>query len=628
MAQFALIHQVATTCICGRLVIIASAKWCDEGCMSQVQEVKNATDIIEMVGERLALSRAGSYFKAVCPFHSEKTPSFFVSDSLQRFKCYGCGEGGDVISFLEKYEGMSFVEALEYLADRAGIKLERAHFSQEDEERQQVLAALDLAKEYYHYLLTSHSVAEVARQYLKDRQVTSESIKVFQLGYAVNSWDGLIKYLHHKKKYALSILEKAGLIIKKGNRYYDRFRGRLIFPLLNHRGQVVGFSGRVLDAQKQAKYINSPETIVYHKSQMLYGLSELYQEIRKQKEVVVVEGELDVISSTQAHVNQVVAIKGSALTPDHVKLLSRVVERILLALDTDQAGIEATKRAIGIAATAGLELRVVNLAGGKDPDELAKSDPDAWRRAVKGSTSVYEFFLQTALGKYQADTPEGKRQIINELADIFKGIPHAVEKDYYLDKLAQALSVSKNLVIKDIEQFGHKPKPQPRPVPQSATASLPVKLNRRARLERYLWFLVFQGDENLVAAQLYHLEGIEFQTVGLNQIRDYIFKSGEFSFADLSLSLSEDLQRILFDILYDQKALELIRELKLKAELTTALEALKQEISKDQVKQLTAELRLLEKATAGEPSAQQEDKQAELLAKIAKLKRQIKKDQS
>ena len=277
--------------------------------MSQVQEVKEATEIVEVIGLRVSLTRSGKYFKGNCPFHSERSPSFFVDEVLQRYKCFGCGESGDVINFLEKYEGMSFGEALEELAQKAGITLKKYKKSKDDIVTDEILEVLSLARQYYNYLLTEHKSGDVARKYLKNRKVTSESIKLFQMGYALEQWDGLIKFLHNQKKYSLSILEQAGLVIKgRNHRYYDRFRGRIIFPLKDHRGRVVGFSGRKIDGdEKDAKYINSPETILYHKSKMLFGFSELYQEIRKAEFIVVVEGEFDVVSSTQAHMNAIVA---------------------------------------------------------------------------------------------------------------------------------------------------------------------------------------------------------------------------------------------------------------------------------------------------------------------------------
>src|SRR5258708_805655 len=308
--------------------------------MSQISEVKQASDVVQIIGERVQLQHSGSNWRGLCPFHSEKSPSFFVSDQLQRYKCFGCGETGDVFTFLEKYDGMTFGEALQYLADRAGITLAQQSFSSEDDQRKRLMEILNLSKEYFHYLLTEHKTGEVAREYLKARGINSESIKIFQLGYSLPSWDGLIKYLYGKKKYGLADLEAAGLVFSwKTSRHHGRFRGRLMFPLTDHRGRVVGFSGRVLEPKtKDAKYINSPETSLYHKGQMLFGFSQLYQSLRQENEAVIVEGEFDVISSAQAHVNNVVAVKGSSLSEDHMKLLSRTVTKVILSFDMDSAG--------------------------------------------------------------------------------------------------------------------------------------------------------------------------------------------------------------------------------------------------------------------------------------------------
>ncbi len=261
--------------------------------MSQVKQIKQANDVVEVIGQRLDLKRAGSSYKALCPFHSESSPSFFINEQLQRYKCFGCQASGDVIEFLQNYEGMSFLEALKHLADRAGIKLKEYRRSKDDQVRETLLEILNLAKQYYHFLLTKHEQGQAARAYLKQRGTTQKSTELFQLGYALPAWDGLYRYLVDKKGYQAEDVLKTGLIIKsrKGHRYYDRFRDRIIFPLKNHRGQVVGFSGRALNQdEKTPKYINTPETSLYHKAQMLYGFHELYQEIRKQNELIIVEG--------------------------------------------------------------------------------------------------------------------------------------------------------------------------------------------------------------------------------------------------------------------------------------------------------------------------------------------------
>src|SRR3989339_1660451 len=280
----------------------------------QVEEVKSKVDIVEIIGEKVALKKAGRHFKGLCPFHSEKSPSFIVSPERQSFKCFGCQKGGDVLTFLQDYDGYSFLEALELLAKRMGITLESYRPTSQDTYKRRLQEIMSLASEYYHYLLTEHKGGEEARAYLKKRGVGSEAVQVFKLGYAPNQWRSVSDYLVQKKKYAPEDLEAVGLIIRKqelGNRnqsnhFYDRFRGRVMFPLRDHKGVVVGLSGRtLLKDENEAKYINSPETMLYSKSRMLYGLWENREYIRKENGIILVEGELDVIPSWQAGVKNV-----------------------------------------------------------------------------------------------------------------------------------------------------------------------------------------------------------------------------------------------------------------------------------------------------------------------------------
>ena len=526
--------------------------------MSQVQEVKEASDIVSVIGSRISLQRSGKYFKGNCPFHSERSPSFFVDEVLQRYKCFGCGESGDVINFLEKYEGMSFGEALEDLAANAGITLQKYTKTKDDELREEVLEILSLARQYYHYLLTDHKSGEPAREYLKERKITKESISLFQIGYALEQWEGIINFLHKKKKYSLQLLEQAGLIIKgRGGKYYDRFRGRIIFPLKDHRGRVVGFSGRKIQGdEKDAKYINSPETILYHKSKMLFGFSELYQEIRKNGFVVVVEGEFDVISSTQAHMNSIVAIKGSALTQDHAKLLERTVGTVLLSLDTDSAGVAATKKAIEALKQTDLELRVIVIPEGKDADELIKADPKIWRKVVKESVTASEFLILTAFKQHDETTPEGKKAIMKELLPVLSQIDHAVEQEHYNREVAQKLGVNLESVKDEILQYQRKQKFGIQPQKDSV-AGAPEKLqtkqkiNPRERLEKYIFFLLFQTETTQIFEQVrsLHSHEIVFTQPGLVQIMKALdTHEGVFELKKFANSLPTDLQEILFEV--------------------------------------------------------------------------------
>ncbi|MCA9369200.1 MAG: DNA primase [Pseudomonadales bacterium] len=590
--------------------------------MSQIQEVKEATDIIEVIGSRITLQRSGTYFKGLCPFHGEKSPSFFVDERLQRYKCFGCGESGDVFTFLEKYEGMSFSEALQQLADKADITLESYKKSSDDELREQLLEVLNLAKEYYHFLLTKHKTGEVAREYLKDRHVNSESIKLFQLGYSLPGWDGLIKFLHIKKKYKMELLEQAGLVIKgKQGRYYDRFRGRVMFPLRDSRGRVVGFSGRILQGdEKDAKYINSPETLLYHKSKMLFGFSELFQHIRKAGQVIVVEGEFDVVTSQQAHVNNIVAIKGSALTEDHAKLLARVADTVLLSLDSDNAGVKATKKSIEVLKPTKVELRVIQVPEGKDPDELIRKDPRLWRETVKHSVTAYDFLIDAAFKQFDATSPSGKRKIMEELAPVLAQVKHAVELEHYIKSVATKLGVQVSTVTSDVRSFKRHNvlPPEKQDIPQQAEAK--KKLTPKEQQEQYCVYLLFSGPESKLVARAQQLSEFNFETSGVNQIiRTLGDQEGSMNVRMFSSHLPEDLKQTLFDIMAEYRSKNTLEASK--EEWKLALKKLKKLSIAERINQITHQLALLDDKP--DKSDKEEARQNELLKEIVLLRKQV-----
>ncbi len=600
--------------------------------MSQIREIKEANDIVEIIGERVNLKKTGVNYRGLCPFHSEKTPSFFVSEEMQRFKCFGCGASGDVYTFLQQYEGMTFYEALQYLADRAGIKLKKIAKTPEDDQREQIFQALDLAAEYYHYLLTKHQVGHQALAYLKQRQINQSSIKLFKLGYAQAKWDGLINYLHGKKKLPLTILVKAGLIIKgKYDRYYDRFRNRLMFPLRDHRGRVVGFSGRVLNKVKEAKYINTPETLVYHKRQLLYGLAELRSQIKKADKVIVVEGELDVIASQQAQVNNVVAIKGSALTKEHALLLKRLTEVVLLSLDADAAGVKATQKAITVLKEFDLELRVIPLVAGKDPADLVKLDPHRWREMTKQSLSAYEFLIQAALKKYDITNAQGKKKVMKELALPLWGIESKIEREYYLKKLATSLDVSLSNLSFDLKRFATK-EMAAHPSPKDHSQPTETKnLSRLAQLERWTVMLLSVAPSNILGQLIEDLREIEqlssvsswfHQLIGAMLTQSQSTKSTKANRLKINLgraarSLSEDRQQIIFDILADPKLLRLIEKIEFDKEWQKIKLDLESALLHQKRSQIIAELNQLEhQANKADIDL---EKERQLLMQLAKL---------
>lgn len=595
--------------------------------MSDIERVKEASDIIDLIGSRLSLTRSGTNFRGLCPFHSEKSPSFFVSETMQRYKCFGCGETGDVFTFLQKYEGMTFAESLRHLAEKSGIKLTSFVPDREEESRRLLLEILELAKEYYHYLLENHPQGEVARAYLKDRGTTAESRTIFSLGYSLPLWDGLFTYLTQKKHYHPEDVEKTGLILRRrgGDGYYDRFRHRLIFPLRNHRGQVVGFSGRLLStATDEPKYINTPETLLYHKGQMLYGYSELLQEVRKKNEIILVEGEFDVISSAQAHVSNVAGLKGSALTADHAKLLGRTVNTIILSLDADAAGVEATKRAVivikqtPVSREVPLELRVLPVEGGKDPDDVARTDPKGWRTLVKSSVPAYEFLIRTACTQQDATSSAGKKAILYEVAPLFADMTHAVEREHYLQLLAQWLNVSTETIERDITGITARKLAKPT-TKKTTKEEVPKKSTRRAQMERYLLFLWSHSpasNRESATKQMSELSLIQPGAAAIIQQAKTL--GGDTTLSELSKELPDDLQQQLFEWHTLPEYEHLLKKLDWKKEwLQTVLEV-KEESRLERSKEIALALARFEEID--ELSETESEEQNKLLSELALLR--------
>jgi len=491
--------------------------------MSDIDEIKTRLNIADVIGKRVTLKKAGRNFKALCPFHSEKTPSFIVSPERQTFKCFGCGKGGSVIDFVMEYEHVDFAEALATLADLAGVKLERRPSdSPEAKLKQRLFEVNHLAGEYYQYILTKHRLGEKARLYLKNRGVTDKTAQTFALGYAPNSWDALFSFLR-KKGYDGGLLEQAGLILKSQNRYYDRFRGRVMFTLKDHRGNVVGFSGRLLDPDaREAKYINTSETPVYIKGNVLYGLDVTKDAIQKENEAIVTEGEFDVISSFQAGVSNVVAIKGSALTEGHVRLLKRFTDRLVFALDSDIAGDAASRRGIEIADAAGMDMRVVTLPQGKDPDEAVRASAGLFKKAIKDAVPVYDYFITSAMSRFDHTTPYGKQKVSEELVPILIKILNPVKRSSYVKKLAELLDVTEVSIADKIESTADTFQTKGIEKKEEITKRI---LTRPEKLETYVLALVLQGKTAEHFEELYeHVTVTDFSQPAVRTIFTHLEK--------------------------------------------------------------------------------------------------------
>lgn len=428
--------------------------------MDQVEEVKSKVDLVEVISSYIPLKKMGRNMGGLCPFHGEKTPSFMVSPERQAWKCFGCGEGGDVFTFLEKIEGWDFRESLEELAKRVGVKLASKTTSEGGKTREKIVEMNELSSKFYSHILNKHALGEPAREYLKGRGIREDIWQKFNLGFAPNSWDNVLHFLQ-KKGFSPSEIGVSGLVVGRENAerqsrttaFYDRFRGRIMFPIKDSRGKVLGFSGRVLDSTREAKYINSPETPVFHKGDLLFGLDVARAAIRDKNEAVLVEGEFDVLSSYKAGVENAVASKGTALTDKQVTILSRLCESVTLCFDMDVAGDSASRRGIELLDIAGVNIKVARFGGSvKDPDEFAQKDPAGFKKAIKGASNIYDYLIGSALGRYDPKTPEGKKKIGQEILPVLAKISDDLIRAHYTTKLAHELELEAAFVNEAIEK--------------------------------------------------------------------------------------------------------------------------------------------------------------------------------
>lgn len=420
--------------------------------MDQVSEIREKIDLPSLISEYIPLKKAGSNFKTTCPFHQEKTPSFVVSPERQIWHCFGCGKGGDAYTFLMEYENMDFPEALRTLAKKTGVKLQDSGFQRNvSSQKEKIYKVNSLTSRFYNFLLTKHKIGEEARDYLvKKRGLNLKLIETYSLGFSPHD-NSLSKFLIGKKGYKKEDLIEAGLSFVRDGKVLDFFRGRIMFPLTDHRGNVVGFSGRALTDDAQSKYINTKDTVVYHKGSLFFGLDSARDEIKKKESAIIVEGEFDVLSAFKNGIKNIVAIKGTALTENQANLLSRFTKKVILCLDRDEAGSEATKRSLLPLEKNGMSIDILTL-NEKDPDEAFKKGPASFKKALKEAQNIYDFLIAKLLSTFDPKTGESKRKITNELLPILSQIENEVVKEHYLRELAKKLDTSFESLIKEVEK--------------------------------------------------------------------------------------------------------------------------------------------------------------------------------
>ena len=459
-----------------------------------IEQITAANDIVEVIGGYFPLKRSGPVYKALCPFHQERTPSFTVNPQRQIFKCFGCGAGGSVIRFVMNYENLDFVAAAKKLAERANIKIEQSELSPEDAARysmrRRLLALHAEAAEFFHSQLMKKPSAQIARDYLKGRGITGEVAKSWKLGYAPDEWDAMREFgqthgFSDEELIASGLVkvreDEGGTNIQHPISYYDRFRGRVMFPICNDTGEVIAFSGRVLEADaKAAKYVNSPETMLFVKGAVLFGLHKSKRALIDAKSAIVCEGQLDLITAFEHGVQNVIAPQGTAFTEKQARILKRYVDEVVLCFDADAAGEKAAERSLASLLAESMLVRVTEMPPGEDPDSMIRGKgAEAFRERITAAKDFFDFQIERLASRPDFATPRGKMQAARKMAEFISLIRDAVLRETVMHRVTQRLEVSAQEFVKLLRAPTTKPlEDSPPPEPGSA----PVVLDPTIRL--------------------------------------------------------------------------------------------------------------------------------------------------
>ena len=573
---------------------------------NQVEEIKKKLDIVSVISKYIPLKKRGRHFAARCPFHAEKTPSFIVSPELQIFKCFGCGKGGDIYRFVGEYDRVDFREALEQLAKEAGVTLIRSlEMSAVEAQRKKIFQLNAEVAKFYGYLLTVHRLGGAALKYLRERQIKNETIRVFQLGYAPANSSLLVNYLQ-KKGFRENDLIASGTFGKSSfsGKLFDRFADRVVFPLPDTRGRIMCFSGRILpDNPKKdvGKYINSPETEIYHKGEAVYGLHLSKEAIKEAKKAVVVEGEFDLISPFQAGFKNIVAVKGTAFTESQLGLLYRYTDTLILSFDSDFAGSNAAKKSIELADKSGFDIQVLDLEGKyKDPDEAVIREIDFFKQKLEKPIPVWDFLISGAIKTFGVETIKGKKTVLAETLPSIAKINNSVIRADYVKKLAAMIDSSKESVEEEINKYLGKIEA----VKTTVAVKKPTVRPRREKLEEYLLTILVKRKK---FKNLGRLRSERLRTIA----QELIQSKGRFDPAKFQEKLPAE-QKIIFQNLYlAAQEVQLTRE-----EITKESRKVKRELKLMDLKEQLAAIRV--KLTADEDNEELTSEYQKILGKIAK----------
>lgn len=601
---------------------------------SPAEEIKARLNIVDVVASYVKLDKSGSHWKACCPLHRERSPSFMVNEERQMWHCFGCNKGGDVFAFVMEMEGMGFRDALAVLAERANVELPQyskeaqEHFQEERDEKTRLYEIHELATKFYEKQLWEGVGKEQVLGYLRARGLSDESIQKFRLGFAPSGWRNLYDFLV-KSGFHAQELAQAGMVLKKeqGDGYYDRFRERILFPITDTIGRVIGYSARVAPGadESQAKYINTSETPIYKKSQVLYGLSFARQAIKQKGYTVLVEGNMDVIACYQAGIENTVAVSGTALTEEQLTILRRYGKEIRFFFDMDDAGQKAARRSTEIALSQDIEALIISIPEGKDAADLAKEHPEALREAIENPKPALAYFLNQILKRFDIETPSGKKEVLAEFVPLIAAAKNEIDRTYWIKELSQVTRVEEKYVYGVVQSTRVELEKRTQNLPPSQqnpfkdTGVLFTKRSERLREELIGLMLAFSGVRSLGSGIA---DEVVLRSLEKHPLYFFIIQAGSEG-NPIDLIQEKELQiiasRLLFRILDGPDFSSLLDEERAEKALHVAeklLTDMKREIIRGE------ELIRLEQALKTARQEGQKEKEQELLAQFVLLSRE------
>jgi DNA primase len=580
---------------------------------SPIDEIKERLDVVGVIKSYIKVEKCGANYRARCPFHSENKPSFFISPSRQIWHCFGCGKGGDIFGFVKEIEGVDFGEALRILAKKAGIELKKIR-PEERSKKQRLYEICDLSCKFFEKQLEASQTGEKVRKYLTERGINDESIAKWRIGYAPDKPRSLTNFLR-SRDYSFSEIEKVGLTIRnKRGDYFDRFQSRIIFPIFDLHSQIIAFGGRIFGPKAEdeiAKYLNSPGTVLYDKSRTLYGLDKAKIEIRKRDFTILVEGYTDCITAHQAGYKNTVAVSGTALTASQLKILKRYSQNLVTAFDMDLAGNTATKRGIDLAQSLDFNIKVITMPEGKDPADVISQDLGLWKKLLKDSKSILDFYFNITFSKFDKSKAEDKKEISKIILPVIKRIPNRILQAHWIQKLAQQLGVR----MEDIEEEMNKIKIDDTEEEKEEIEEEPK--TRKEKIEERLISLLFR-EPNL--SKEVEKEDISFLSEKsasvVSKIKENLEEDSNLNFDDFEKGLSQEEKDFINPLVLRSEIESEFVETKPEEEVSVCLDEIRAFGIKEKLKNLSDEIRKSEEDKDSERTKELIKKFNELAQKL------------